>query len=180
MKAMTSGGEGDSSSSYSDEESDSEESPSTDLALMIKRFDRIHKNSLHANYKKRRSKPLTKSERTCHQCGEIGHHIVNCPQMKNQASKHRHAVTMKPNEDGKILKQKGKDEESSRKSSTRRNSSSRPRRLKKDQFQSKAYIGQAWNSETTSSSSSSESDASGQSCFFKLLHEEHHEEQKGT
>ena len=66
LKAMTSGGEGDSSSSYSDDESDSEESLSTNLALMIKSFDHIHRNSLHANYKKRRSKPLTKSERTCH------------------------------------------------------------------------------------------------------------------
>jgi hypothetical protein len=68
------------SSKKKDIDSDSHD----DMALFIKRFNKVMKKDGYFNNNKRRSKITRRSNKPCFGCGEVGQLIANCPNLKNK------------------------------------------------------------------------------------------------
>jgi hypothetical protein len=85
-----------------------------ELALLTRRFERLHENRVN----------LRRNTRTCFQCGKMGHFVADCPEKAENKDGYKH----KPRMDGKYRsrrdhkskhKNKYKDERRSRKKESR-------------------------------------------------------------
>jgi hypothetical protein len=81
-----------------------------ELALLMRRFERLHENQVN----------MRRKTRTCFQCGKPGHFVVDCPEKVEKKDSYKH----KSKKDGKYRsrrdhKSKHKDERRSRKKESR-------------------------------------------------------------
>jgi hypothetical protein len=81
-----------------------------ELALLMRRFERLHKNRVN----------MRRNKRTCFQCGKPGHFVADCPEKVENKDGYKH----KSRTDGKYRsrpdhKRKHKDERRSRKKESR-------------------------------------------------------------
>ena len=62
-----------------------------ELALLTRRFERLHENRVNTR----------KNPRTCFQCGKLGHFVADCPEKMENKDGYKDGYKHRSNKDGK-------------------------------------------------------------------------------